>query len=218
MNTTTKRFAAFGVTGVAATALVIGGLVLPAQATEYAPTPAGSTSNSSLESNSSSSSDRASNSSFENALDAAILSKLTNTFSGGDVNTDASGTSILNGPLVSGNEIGNGTSLLNGNNTPIASGNDVAAPIASGNDTSVDAPVTAPVDVAAPVDVTAPVETETSTESNDDSSSNTDTDINTGVNNLVDDLLGGSGSGSDTNGSFGSSSSGGLNLGSLFGR
>jgi hypothetical protein len=196
MSTTTKRFAVFGGTGVAATALIVVGLVLPAQATEYAPTPAGSTWSSSSESNSSRSSDRTSNSSFENALDAAILSKLTNTFSGGDVNTDASGTSILNGPLVSGNEIGNGTSILNGNNTPIASGNDVAAP----------------------VDVMAPVETDTTTESNDDSSSNTDTDINTGVNNLVDDLLGGSGSGSDTNESFGSSSSGGLNLGSLFGR
>lgn len=190
MKTTTKRFAAFGVTGAAATALIVGGLVLPAQATEQASTATGSTSSSSTDTR------------VSNALDLATLTQLTNAFRGGDVNTDASGTSVLNGPLVSGDEIGNGTSILNGN----------SAPIASGNDTSVSAPVTAPVTT----DVTAPVETNTTNESNDSSSSNTD--INTSVNNLVDDLLGGSGSGSGANGSFGSSSSGGLNLGSIFGR
>lgn len=81
-----------------------------------------------------------------------------NDTSTGDVSLDGP---LVQGPLVS--DIGNGA-LLSGNDTPIASGNevsgnDVSAPVVSGNDVSapIEAPIDAPVVSGNDTSVDAPV-------------------------------------------------------------
>ncbi|MES2866638.1 MAG: hypothetical protein V4703_07745, partial [Actinomycetota bacterium] len=74
--------------------------------------------------------------------------------SGNDTSTGDIG---LDGPLVEGpvvSDIGNGA-ILSGNDTPIASGNEVSAPVGSGNE--VTAPVEAPIEAPIETPVDAPL-------------------------------------------------------------
>jgi hypothetical protein len=126
--------------------------------------------------------------------------------SGNDTSTGDIG---LDGPLVEGpvvSDIGNGA-LLSGNDTPIASGNEVSgnevsAPVGSGNEVS--APIEAPVEVEAPVEapIEAPVDApvgsgnDTSVDAPVDSDNDTDlslddigSDIGADVDSLVSGLL-----------------------------
>ncbi|TFC95926.1 MULTISPECIES: hypothetical protein [Cryobacterium] len=199
MNTITKRLSAFGVTGVAATALLIGGLAAPAQASEP---------------------DRSTDtSSSVEALDTADLDALGSLARGGvlfDALTGNTGGNLLvsptvNGPLVdrsltgdlgdvasgnevSGNDVGNGTEI--GNGAAIGSGNDV--PVVSGNDTDVTAPVTAPIDVPVDAPIDAPVDAPVG--SGNDAALDGISDIDTSVTDTVDGALDG------------------LNLGAVLGR
>ena len=171
MNTITKRLSAFGVTGVAASALLIGGLAAPAQAAEPE-----------QESNTSSSVEAVDAIGTGDNLGAARLGDA-------DLNilTDAltgnTGGNLLIAPAVgdvaSGNEVGNGTSVGNGTEVPVASGNDttVTAPVEAPVEAPVDAPVDAPFD--APVE--APV----------GSSNDAALDGSGDVENTVDGALGG---------------------------
>ena len=146
MKTITKRITAFGVTGAAASALIVGGLVAPAQAAEL--DNAGSTvTDSSTSATSTQLIDDilrdavAGNSASGIGILAPVASGTdTSVNDGGIANGSANGT-VVDGPLVEDS--------LNSDIGDVASGNNVA----NGNDTSVSAPVTAPVD--APVD--APV-------------------------------------------------------------
>lgn len=83
-------------------------------------------------------------------------------------NVDVLSGGIVNAPLVDTGDVlnGNGSNnatpiasgngdILSGNDTPVASGNDVAAPVASGNDTDI--PVEAPVASGNDVSAEAPV-------------------------------------------------------------
>lgn len=89
--------------------------------------------------------------------------------SGNDTSTGDIG---LDGPLVEGplvSDVGNGA-LLSGNDTPIASGNEVSgnevsAPVGSGNEVTapVDAPVDAPVGSGNDTSVDAPVDSDNDT-------------------------------------------------------
>ncbi|MCE7481342.1 MULTISPECIES: hypothetical protein [Microbacterium] len=121
--------------------------------------------------------------------------------SGNDTSTGDIG---LDGPLVDGpvvSDIGNGA-ILSGNDTPVASGNEVSgnevsAPVGSGNEVSapVEAPIEAPVE--APVDapvgsgndttVDAPVETDNDTGlSLDDIGGDIGADVDSLVSGLLD--------------------------------
>lgn len=117
--------------------------------------------------------------------------------SGNDTSTGDIG---LDGPLVDGpvvSDIGNGA-ILSGNDTPIASGNEVSgnevsAPVGSGNEVSapVEAPIEAPVD--APVGsgndttVDAPVESDNDTGlSLDDIGGDIGADVDSLVSGLLD--------------------------------
>ncbi|AZC13278.1 MULTISPECIES: hypothetical protein [unclassified Microbacterium] len=79
---------------------------------------------------------------FQDILNDALQAS-GNSAQTGDVSVDGVDGGLVNGPIVSGpvvDDVANGP-ILSGNDTPIASGNEVQAPIASGNDTSVDAPI-----------------------------------------------------------------------------
>ncbi|TQK20638.1 hypothetical protein FBY40_3177 [Microbacterium sp. SLBN-154] len=79
---------------------------------------------------------------FQDILNDALQAS-GNSAQTGDVSIDGVDGGLVNGPIVSGpvvDDVANGP-ILSGNDTPIASGNDVQAPIVSGNDTSVDAPI-----------------------------------------------------------------------------
>lgn len=153
MNTITKRLSAFGIAGIAASAIIVGGLAAPAQASEQGSPQLTGTDGSSA----------AQTVDFGLLTDALTGNQAAGT---GVAGNDASllGGGVLNAPLVngpvvdrsltsdvgdvaSGNEVGNGTSIGNGNDVPVA----------SGNDTSVTAPVTAPVEAPVTAPVTAPI-------------------------------------------------------------
>jgi hypothetical protein len=154
-----NRLGLLATAGTGVAALAIAGFALPASADE------GSVSD---ESTQTSTTDVAGSlDAIQNVVRDLVLA------SGNDAST---GDIALDGPLVEGplvSDIGNGA-LLSGNDTPIASGNDVSgndvsAPVGSGNDVSapIEAPVEAPID--APVvsgndtDVDAPIDSDTDT-------------------------------------------------------
>lgn len=183
MNTITTRMTAFGITGAAATALIIGGVIAPAQADDTSTDTRTSTSSDSSTDSSQSQIDLINDLFNVGDLDATgngVLGNDTNL--GGVANGGVLNGGVVDGPLVedsltsdvgdvaSGNETANGNAIGSGNDTPIASGNDVTAP--------VDAPVTAPVD--------APVG---SGNDSDLGGTNVD-DIGTDVEGLVDDITG----------------------------
>ena len=203
MNTITKRLTACGITGVAASALIVCGFVAPAQAAETGTvSPSGSDS-----------------SSLANTVDFGLLN---DALRGIDANgsglngSGANGTStvalgggvlnapLVSGPVVSGNSVGNGASIGNGTSVPVASGNDV--PVASGNDTNVTAPVTAPLTT----DTTAPVTAPVTAPAGNGTSASVD-DIGASVSDIVDGALTGSGSTGAQNGT-------GIDLGGILGR
>ncbi|WP_104190788.1 hypothetical protein [Cryobacterium sp. Y82] len=143
-HTNIRKITALGITGAAASALMIGGFVAPAQAF------AGDSSSTTTSTDSSSEQNRLDvigdlfNLSGNDSTGNGVLGNDTSV--GGVGNGAILGGGVVNGPLVddslnsdigdvaSGNEVGNDAS--------VGSGNDVVAPI--------EAPVTAPVD--APVD------------------------------------------------------------------
>lgn len=207
MNSFTKKIGTASAIGVAASALVVGGIVAPANAAQN---------------------DEPSNSQDSYSFDSTstTLNDLLNGILGGNTASGIVGNDtglidggLINGPIVetgdigsgneagdigSGNETGNGSEVGSGNET--GSGNDVQAPIGSGNDVPVgsgndvdapvDVPIEAPVDapvgsgndtsVDAPVDAPVGNGTETGVETGD---ANTNTDLGTSVSNSVDALL-----------------------------
>ncbi|MEW1976240.1 hypothetical protein AB0301_14360 [Microbacterium profundi] len=114
--------------------------------------------------------------------------------SGNDTSTGDIG---LDGPLVEGpvvSDIGNGA-ILSGNDTPIASGNEVSAPVGSGNEVTapVEAPIEAPIET--PVDAPLVSGNDTSVDAPVDSDNDTGLsldgigDIGADVDSLVSGLL-----------------------------
>ncbi|TFB97574.1 hypothetical protein [Cryobacterium sp. HLT2-28] len=170
MNTITKRLSAFGIAGIAS-AIIVGGLAAPAQASEQGSPQLTGTDGSSA----------AQTVDFGLLTDALTGNQATGT---GVAGNDASllGGGVLNAPLVSGPVVDRS---LTGDVGDVASGNEVGngndVPVASGNDTSVSAPVTAPVEAP----VTAPVGS-----GNDVTGGNVG-DIGSSVNDVVDGSLGG---------------------------
>ncbi|KGJ77524.1 hypothetical protein GY21_07845 [Cryobacterium roopkundense] len=167
MNTITKRIAVFGATGAAASALIIGGLVAPAQADSLDRT---STTTSTV---TDSSSDQEHTDLFNGATGNGVLGN------------DVANGGVANGGLVNGG-VGNGS--LNPEVGDVASGTELGNgnAVASGNDISVDAPVTAPITAPVEAPVEAPVGNGTTTDVDGVDTGNIDSDVN----NLVDDVLG----------------------------
>ncbi|TFB76701.1 hypothetical protein E3O06_01460 [Cryobacterium glaciale] len=148
MNTITKhtnvrKITALGITGAAASALIIGGFVAPAQAFDG-------------ESTSTTTSTSTDSSSEQNRLD--IIGDLFNlsgndTTGNGVLGNDTSPGGVANGGLVNGGVV-NGPLVndsLNNDVGDVASGNEVG----NGNDVvaPIEAPVTAPVDAGNGTDV-----------------------------------------------------------------
>src|SRR5680860_870801 len=144
MNTITKRIAVFGATGAAAGALIIGGVIAPAQADTL-----DRASNTSTVSDSSSTQQHTDliNDLFNGATGNGVLGN--DVANGGVANGGVANGGVANGGVANGGvaigsrnpsvgDVASGTERGNGN------------AVASGNDASVDAPVTAPV--TAPVD------------------------------------------------------------------
>ncbi|TFD81561.1 hypothetical protein E3T54_01795 [Cryobacterium sp. Sr8] len=168
MKNITRKISVFGATGAAATALIVGGMIAPAQA---------STLDDAQGSNATSAT---------SSIDGALYRALSGNANGNGASTGP----LLNGPVLNGPVVDRSlTSDINdvASGNAIASGNDV--PVASGNDTSVSAPVTAPVTapVDAPVDaaVDAPVGS-----ANDTDLGGVSGDIGAGVTDVVDGALG----------------------------
>ena len=163
MKNITRKISVFGATGAAATALIVGGMIAPAQA---------STLDDAQGSNATSAT---------SSIDGALYRALSGNANGNGASTGP----LLNGPVVDRSLTSDINDVASGN--AIASGNDV--PVASGNDTSVSAPVTAPVTapVDAPVDaaVDAPVGS-----ANDTDLGGVSGDIGAGVTDVVDGALG----------------------------
>lgn len=160
MKNITRKISVFGATGAAATALIVGGMIAPAQA---------STLDDAQGSNATSAT---------SSIDGALYRALSGNANGNGASTGP----LLNGPVLNGPVVDRSlTSDINdvASGNAIASGNDV--PVASGNDTSVSAPVTAPV--TAPVD--APVDAAVDTDLGGVSG-----DIGAGVTDVVDGALG----------------------------
>jgi hypothetical protein len=196
MNSFTKKIGTAGAIGVAASALVVGGIVAPANAAQN---------------------DEPSNSQDSYSFDSTstTLNDLLNGILGGNTASGIVGNDtglidggLINGPIVetgdigsgneasdigSGNEAGNGNEVGSGNET--GSGNDVQAPIGSGNDVpvgsgnDVDAPVDVPIE--APVDAPVGSGNDTSVDAPVDApvGNGTNTDLGTSVSNSVDALL-----------------------------
>jgi len=214
MKTITKRLTAFGVTGAAASALIVGGLVAPAQAAEL--DNAGSTV---TDSSTSATSAQAIDDILRDAVagnSASGIGVLAPVASGTDTAVNDGG--VVNGPVLSGpvvedslnsdiGDVASGNNVANGIDAPIASGN---GPVASGNDTSVSAPVTAPVD--APVD--APVGSANETDLGDVTGGDvtggdvTGGDLGAEISDAVDSAVGDSLGGADL---------GGIDLGAVLG-
>lgn len=204
MNITSKRLTAFGITGAAATALIIGGFVAPAQAAQIADG-AGTLPVSSSDSSSSQSHTDLINDLFQvSGTDATGNGVLGNDTSVGGVgngglvnggvgNGGVGNGGVVNGPLVDDSltsdigDVASGTEA--GNNASAGSGNTATAP--------VDAPVQAPVDTNTGTDLGGVSADETGTDlggvSADDTG--TDTDATATGTNVVDDVLSGLGLG-----------------------
>ena len=164
MKNITRKISVFGATGAAATALIVGGMIAPAQA---------STLDDAQGTNATSAT---------SSIDGALYRALSGNANGNGASTGP----LLSGPVLSGPVVDRSLTsdlgdVASGN--AIASGNDV--PVASGNDTSVSAPVTAPV--TAPVDaaVDAPVGS-----ANDTDLGGVSGDIGAGVTDVIDGALG----------------------------
>ncbi|WP_105034065.1 hypothetical protein [Cryobacterium aureum] len=174
MNTNTKhtnvrKITALGITGAAASALIIGGFVAPAQAFDGDSTTTSTSTDSSSEQNRLDVIGDLFNLSGNEATGNGVLGNDTSV--GGILNGG-----VVNGPLVedslnsdigdvaSGNEVGNDAS--------VGSGNDVVAPI--------EAPVTAPVD--------APVDAGNGTDVGDVDVENIDGSVDSIVNDVLGDL------------------------------
>lgn len=194
MNTITKhtnirKITALGITGAAASALIIGGFVAPAQAFDGDLTNATSNTSTSTDS-----------SSEQNRLD--IIGDLFNlsgngTALGGVANGGVANGGLVNGPLVndslnsdigdvaSGNEVGNDVA----NGTSVGNGNDVVAPIEAPVTAPVEAPITAPVDAGNGTDVRG-----TDVGSTDVGGVDVE-NIDASVDSIINDVLGGLGLG-----------------------
>ena len=164
MKNITRKISVFGATGAAATALIVGGMIAPAQA---------STLDDAQGTNATSAT---------SSIDGVLYRALSGNANGNGASTGP----LLSGPVLSGPVVDRSLTsdlgdVASGN--AIASGNDV--PVASGNDTSVSAPVTAPV--TAPVDaaVDAPVGS-----ANDTDLGGVSGDIGAGVTDVIDGALG----------------------------
>jgi len=171
MNTITKRIAILGVTGAAAGALIVGGLIAPAQADTL---DRASTTTSTVTDSSS------------NQAHTDLINDLFNGATGnGVLGNDILGGGVLNGGVINGG-VANGS--LNPEVGDVASGTELGNgnAVASGNDTSVEAPVTAPVTAPVEAPVQAPVGNGTTTDVG-----GVDTgSIDGQVNDLVDGVLG----------------------------
>jgi hypothetical protein len=193
MKTITKRITAFGVTGAAASALIVGGLVAPAQAAEL--DNAGSTV---TDSSTSATSTQLVDDILRDAVagnSASGIGILAPVASGTDTSVNdggiANGT-VVDGPLVEDSlnsdigDVASGNNVANGIDAPIASGN---GPVASGNDTSVSAPVTAPVDVPVDAPADVPVGSANDTDLGDVTGGDLGAEISDAVDSAVSDSL-----------------------------
>lgn len=117
----------FGTAGIGAVALAVTGFALPASADDHTTTTSSDETHTSVEA-------LESLEVFQTWIDDFIAANGNDT-NAGNVGVDGG---LINGPVVS--DVANGP-ILSGNDTPIASGNDVSAPVGSGNDVSVEAPV-----------------------------------------------------------------------------
>lgn len=193
MKTITKRITAFGVTGAAASALIVGGLVAPAQAAEL--DNAGATV---TDSSTSATSTQLVDDILRDAVagnSASGIGILAPVASGTDTSVNdggiANGT-VVDGPLVEDSlnsdigDVASGNNVANGIDAPIASGN---GPVASGNDTSVSAPVTAPVDVPVDVPVDAPAEVPVGSANDTDLGDVTGGDLGAEISDAVDSTV-----------------------------
>jgi len=204
MNNFAKRAGIIGATGVAASALFIGGFVAPANASEVP-----NSGHSTPQSNSVSSDQSKTSTSVDllrelsTSVPVLLQPRDNSLISGGLVNTGdvASGTQVgdvaSGNPIASGNSTANGNETANGNDVPVASGNEV--PVASGNETSAGNGNSTPV--ASGDSATAPIGSgnDTSTDLSNIGASVTDS-----VNSTVDGALQGV--------------TGGLGLGGVLGR
>lgn len=168
MNTITKRIGIFGAAGAAASALIVGGLVAPAQA---------STLDDARTTGATSAASRFSTGPVD-LIDGLLNGGLSgNSATGfGASGNDTSVAPLLDRSLTSDiGDVASGNAVGNGNN----------AVVGSGNDTSVSAPVTAPVSGTVSPTVNAPVD-------GADVGSNVGDigDIGASVNDLVDNTLG----------------------------
>ena len=178
MNTNTKhtnirKITALGITGAAASALLIGGFVAPAQAFDG-------------DSTSTTTSTSTDSSSEQNRLD--VIGDLFN-LSGNDstgngvLGNDTSVGGVGNGGILNGGVVNDS---LNSDIGDVASGNEVGndASVASGNDVvaPIEAPVTAPVD--------APIDAGNGTDVGTDVDGVDVDDIDGSVDSIVNDVLG----------------------------
>lgn len=131
MNTITKRIGIFGAAGAAASALIVGGLIAPAQA---------STLDDARTTGATSAASRFSTGPVD-LIDGLLNGGLSGNRPSVAPLLDRSLTSDI-GDVASGNAVGNGNNAV----------------VGSGNDTSVSAPVTAPVSGTVSPTVNAPVD------------------------------------------------------------
>lgn len=179
MRTTKKTRLSLIAAGTGAAALAVAGFALPANADDH--------STSTEESTTTTTTDLTSSfDAFQTWVNDALSVSDNQTVTGVSPDTSVGDVTLVEGPLVSDSLNGD---LLSGNQTPIASGNDVAAPVVSGNDTNVEAPVDAPVgsgnDVSAPIE--APVGSGNETHNDTDAGVSVG-DIGADVDDLVDSI------------------------------
>ena len=182
MNTITKhtnvrKITALGITGAAASALIIGGFVAPAQAFDGDST--SSTTSTSTSTDSSSEQNRLNiisdlfNLSGNDSTGNGVLGN--DTSLGGVANGGVVNGGVVNGPLVSDS--------LNSDIGDVASGNELGNDASVGNGTAIVAPVEAPV--------TAPVDAGNGTDVGGTDVGGTDVgDIDGSVDSIVNDVLG----------------------------
>ncbi|TFB47308.1 hypothetical protein [Cryobacterium tagatosivorans] len=153
MKNITKKISVFGAAGAAATALIVGGMIAPAQASTLDDAQ-GTSANSAT---------------TQGSLDSVLYRALSGNAANG--NGAVVHGPVLNGPVVDRSLTSDVGDVASGN--AVASGNDV--PIASGNDTSVNAPVTAPVTATVDAPVGSANDTDLGGVSNDIGASVSDT-------------------------------------------
>jgi len=188
MNTITKRIAVFGATGAAAGALIIGGVIAPAQADTL--DRVGTTTSTVSDSSSTQQHTDLINDLFNGATGNGVLGN------------DVADGGVANGGLVNGG-IANGS--LNPSVSDVASGTELGNgnAVASGNDTAVDAPVTAPVDAPVTAPVNAPVDAPAANGTSTDLGGVDTGSIDGEVNDLVDSTVGDALDGIDLGGILG---------------